>query len=131
MAQLTSVNVSDYQTNRATVFHLDRGPDLKDSSKWMLDHLEMVLREKNTRNYLIAYTVFNTVAHVAAISTVYSLDPDFDGEEAGTVDKVGKIFGLSEVSDVGIQRCLRRRDVCSNISSFNRLITTTAIKTFL
>jgi hypothetical protein len=46
-------------------------------------------REKNTRNYLIAYTIFNTGAHVAAISTVYSLDPDFDGEE-GIVDKVGR-----------------------------------------
>ena len=44
-------------------------------------------REKKTRNYLIVYTVFNTGAHVAAISAVYVLDPEFDGSE-GIVDKV-------------------------------------------
>ena len=55
-------------------------------------YLFVILREKNTRNYLIAYTMFNTGAHVAAISTVYSLDPDFDGEEEGAVDKARRTF---------------------------------------
>ena len=47
----------------------------------------LTYREKKTRNYLIVYTAFNTGAHVAAISAVYVLDPDFDGSE-GIVDKV-------------------------------------------
>jgi hypothetical protein len=39
---------------------------------------------------LITYTLFNTIAHVAAITTVYVLDPEFDGEN-DNLDKVCRV----------------------------------------